>query len=214
MRRIKKDRIILGIDEVGRGPLAGPVTVCAVFASKSTLREIKKACFYTDSKKMTQKRREAVFEVVKAESVAGRLTYAISSVSAKVIDRAGISKAIDIAVKRSLKKLQAKEDTPVLLDGGLKAPAEFTNQKSIKGGDSSEDAVALASVLAKVHRDKKMVRYDLRFPGYGFASNKGYGTKCHLEAVSRRGVCKIHRRSFLKNIIITSHIGGCDILPF
>ncbi len=201
MRSGKKNLKMVGIDEVGRGPLAGPVTVCAVFASKDVLRRIKKVCFFTDSKKMTRKSREEIFEIVRKERVTGRVTYAISSVSSGVIDRVGINKAISEAIGRSLKKLGVKEEITILLDGGLKAPFKFTRQKSIKNGDFAEDIIALASVLAKVHRDRKMIKYERRFPEYGFASNKGYGTKSHIEAIGKKGLCGIHRRSFVKNII-------------
>ena len=192
---------VLGIDEVGRGPLAGPVAVCAVFASERLLEEMEKELFFTDSKKMSSKNRESILKIAEERKRRGDIDYVISFVGAKVIDGKGISFAISKALDRSIKKTGACNDTPVFLDGGLKAPDTFGYQRAIKGGDGKKKVIALASVLAKVTRDRKMERYDGKFPGYGFASNKGYGTKDHLEAIKRNGVCKIHRMTFIKDYL-------------
>ncbi len=200
MRSMDSEIPVVGIDEVGRGPLAGPVSICAVIARGGVLSAIKASTFFTDSKKMTEKRRESVFKIACEEREMGRLNFAVSSVSAEVIDSVGINRAVSIGLERSLKKLEIKHDTPILLDGGLKAPARYLYQSIIEKGDLKEDAIALASVLAKVSRDRKMARYDRRFLGYGFLSNKGYGTKGHIESIKRMGCCEIHRRTYLRSI--------------
>ncbi|MGM0629036.1 MAG: ribonuclease HII [Patescibacteria group bacterium] len=192
---------IIGIDEVGRGPLAGPVAVCAVFASRRSLLEMKREISFTDSKKMSSRNRESVWYLAKERKRRGDIDYSVSFISSEVIDRKGIVPAILKAIERSIKRTEACNDTPVLLDGGLRAPEQFLSQFTIKRGDQSEDAIALASVLAKVSRDRKMERFHKKYPGYGFFSNKGYGTKEHIEAIKRQGPCKIHRKTFIKNLI-------------
>ena len=198
MRRITKEETLVGVDEVGRGPLAGPVAVCAVSATPQVLRDIKREVFFTDSKRMSVAKRETVFKYVKGEAEKGRVDFAVSFVSAKVIDREGIVEAIFKATSRSIKRIGVSESTCILLDGGLKAPKRFSRQMTIKKGDLSEDAIALASVLAKVSRDRRMDRYGSRFPGYGFNSNRGYGTKTHIDSIRLLGPCDIHRKSFIK----------------
>lgn len=200
MRRIAKDEVIVGVDEVGRGPLAGPVAVCAVSATPQVLRGIKREVFFTDSKRMSGAKREAVYNFVRGEVEKGKLIFAVSFVSAKVIDREGIVEAIFKATSRSIKRIGVSESTCILLDGGLKAPKHFSRQMSIKKGDLSEDAIALASVLAKVSRDRRMERYDGKFPGYGFSSNSGYGTKTHIDSIRLLGPSDIHRKSFIKGL--------------
>lgn len=199
MRSFKKNEKIVGIDEVGRGPLAGPVAVGVVLASECSVRRIKKSIFFTDSKKMKHTDREKVFEKVDREK--GKINYVVSFVSAERIDRIGINPAIYEAVKRSLQKLGIKKDVKIFLDGGLKAPRGFSSQKAVKGGDATEDIISLASVLAKVKRDRRMIRYDKVYSGYGFSLNKGYGTKKHIETIKEKGITGIHRKSFLKNIL-------------
>jgi len=188
-------KYIVGIDEVGRGPIAGPVTVGAVLLSKSySLRDFKGL---KDSKKLTENNKEVWFSRV---SVMPDVSYTVSSVSQKVIDSYGIVHAIRLALSRSLKKLDVEpKDCLVLLDGGLYAPKEFIYQKTIIKGDDKEYAIALASVMAKVTRDRMMVRLSKRFPEYGFDSHKGYGTKKHYEKIKKHGICDLHRKSFLNN---------------
>lgn len=196
-----EDIQLIGVDEVGRGPLAGPVAVCAVIAGRGFLMKMKEELFFTDSKKMTARKRENVFRFAKEEKRRGNINYAVSFITPRVIDIKGIVPAISKAVDRSIKKIEVDESTSVLLDGGLKAPERFQSQFTIERGDQSEDSIALASVLAKVSRDKRMERYDKKYPGYGFSSNKGYGTKEHMDAIKRKGPCEIHRMTFIKNFI-------------
>ncbi len=205
-----KYQYIIGIDEVGRGPLAGPVTVGAVCISadfkRSFFRGIK------DSKKLSAKAREMWREKalnfqrkIVRRSLAGQFLYAVSSVAPSVIDKIGINKAIARAMKKSLsvlqKKLGAKEsECLVLLDGGLRAPAQYQHQKTIIKGDEKESVIALASIFAKVNRDKKMEKFAIKYPEYGFEKNKGYGTEYHCKKIRKHGPSKIHRKSFIKNI--------------
>lgn len=189
---------VVGVDEVGRGPLAGPVSVGVVEASVESLEEVKRAIFFTDSKKMSAKKREEVFSFVEKNKTSMGIKYAVSSVSAKKVDSVGINPAIAEAIEKSLEKLRINKETSVFLDGGLKAPEQFINQETIKKGDSVCDIIALASVLAKVVRDRGMIKYDFEFPGYDFSSNKGYGTKKHIESIKKIGMCRIHRRSYIK----------------
>ena len=194
----KSPQFIIGIDEAGRGPLAGPVAVGAVMSKNwqhSVLGVLPKL---KDSKKLSEKQREVWFEFLKQEKKKGNLNFAVSLVSEKIIDRQGIVAAIKIGIKNCLKKLKAKPlIVSVLLDGSLKAPPEFTNQKTIIRGDESEPIISLASIVAKVTRDKHMARVAKKYPGYGFEVHKGYGTKKHYKALKKLGISVIHRRSYL-----------------
>lgn len=188
-------KYIIGIDEVGRGPIAGPVAVCALLLPKRlSWRNFKGL---KDSKKLTSRKREIWFSRV---CDMRDISYAVSFVHQSTIDSRGIMFAIRTALKRSLRKLDVKvKDCLVLLDGGLYAPEEFIYQKTIIKGDEKECAIALASVMAKVIRDKKMVRFSKKYPEYGFNFHKGYGTKMHYECINTYGVCDIHRKSFLNH---------------
>lgn len=184
----------VGVDEVGRGPVAGPVTVCAFKVPKgfkmSFLRGI------TDSKKLSKKRREEWSKKLHLARKEGKLDFRISSVSAREIDQIGISRAIKRAVTKSLKDFSSGAD--VCLDGLLRAPKRFKKQKTIIGGDGKNKLISSASVLAKVHRDSLMRRYSKKYPKYGFDVHAGYGTKKHLDAIKRHGLCREHRRCFLR----------------
>jgi ribonuclease HII len=196
--------MIIGIDEVGRGPLAGPVTLCACAISAKELPRFFKGEFkgIKDSKQLTPVAREVFFKKAKMALQKGVITYAVSHVGAPIIDRIGISKAVARALGRCLIKLEIEAGKcQVLLDGSLKAPAEFTNQKTIIGGDASVPIISLASVIAKVVRDRKMCRLAKRYPQYGFEIHKGYGTRAHTRAIRSNGLCDLHRRSFCKNFI-------------
>lgn len=182
-----KRQYTVGIDEVGRGPLAGPVTIAVVGGiAPKLLRGIR------DSKQLTAEARETWAKIIRANS-----TYVVVSVSAATIDRIGISASLRRAVERGLAKLPQKP-TLVLLDGSLYAPKEY-RQRTIIRGDETESLIAAASIVAKVHRDRFMVRMDAKHPHYGFAKHKGYGTREHYKALKRRGMSKIHRRTFLRN---------------
>lgn len=191
---MKSIKYIIGIDEVGRGPIAGPVTVGAVLLpAKSSWGDF---AGLRDSKKLTEPGREAWFAHIKDAGI----THAVSSVSERVIDEKGIAYAIRLALSRSLRKLGANpKDAHILLDGGLRAPEEYVNQETIVKGDEKEYAIALASIVAKVTRDRYMVRAAKRHSKYVFDQHKGYGTKLHYEAIKKHGLCPLHRRSFLKD---------------
>lgn len=192
-------RFIIGIDEVGRGPLAGPVVIGAVIMPvglKLGRKDLR------DSKKLTEKARREWDQYVKAHP---RLSYALARVAPATIDRKNISKAANLAAWRAFKKLSESfdlkpENCSVYLDGGLylgdgrrRLPA-----KTVVKGDEKVPAIALASIVAKVHRDNIMVQYAKKFPGYGFEVHKGYGTSMHRSALRRLGPSQAHRLTFLK----------------
>ncbi|MCI5108572.1 MAG: ribonuclease HII [Candidatus Pacebacteria bacterium] len=182
---------IVGVDEVGRGPLAGPVTICAV--AVPVKRDISFLKNFKDSKKLSSRQREEVVKGIKMEK-------AVCSISSREIDRFGISKAIKKAVRIVLKKLNIDPKSKIFLDGSLKAPKEYVNQKTIIGGDSKNKLIATASVFAKVHRDRLMTKRAERYPRYGFEIHKGYGTLSHRKAIKKYGLCKEHRRSFTREL--------------
>ena len=179
-----------GIDEVGRGPLAGPVTACAVILPPGLI--IPGA---NDSKKLSQKQREELAAAIKCQAI----DYALGWVDESTIDKINILQATYMAMSRALENLKIKPDA--LLIDGLKGtwlpdiPYEF-----IKGGDSKSHSIACASILAKTARDAVMVDYHKKYPQYGFDTNKGYGTTKHREAIRIYGPCPLHRRSFLGGI--------------
>ncbi len=190
-------KFVIGIDEVGRGPIAGPVAVCA-FLWKD--RETLPPYGIKDSKKLSPQKREEWFRQVQIWKRESRVTYAVSFVSAQTIDRIGITKSITRALVESLRKLQIEpENVLVLLDGGLRAPHEFHMQKTIIRGDEKEPVIALASIVAKVLRDKMMERFAMKYPLYGFEEHKGYGTHTHYRAIKKHGMSPLHRVSFLQN---------------
>ncbi|HVS79698.1 MAG TPA: ribonuclease HII [Candidatus Paceibacterota bacterium] len=202
VKRVKKAEFVVGIDEAGRGPLAGPVAVGSVLAGAaelSRLRRVFKSIKGKDSKKLTEAEREEWFAVIKAEADAGNLTWRVSLSGSAMIDKKGIVPAIRSALSRSLVAVADDSSrTRVLLDGGLKAPAEFSNQKTIIKGDEKELLISLASICAKVTRDRYMCRLAKKYPEYGFEVHKGYGTKRHAEGIKSFGLCALHRKSFIR----------------
>lgn len=191
-------KYIIGIDEAGRGPLAGPVAVGAVMAPSGFSKKILKGV--RDSKKLSEKLRESWFLKLSKESLG--LRFSVSFAGSSLIDKKGISAAVRVAVKRCLEKLEAKpEECFILLDGALKAPKKFIFQKTIIGGDDLEPIISIASIVAKVKRDRKMLRLARIYPEYGFGRHKGYGTAEHCRTIRKRGLCRIHRRSFVKNLL-------------
>ena len=179
------------MDEVGRGPLAGPVTVGVVLMRE---KEAKRLPPLRDSKRLTQAGRARVVRKYILEKGA---KYALASVSAKVIDRRGISAAVRTAVRLALQRVGARPGVcKVVLDGNLSAPIKYY-QKTIVRGDETVPIIALASSVAKLHRDRLMKRYAKRYPGYGFERHVGYGTTAHYAAIRTLGPSEIHRRSFL-----------------
>ena len=200
MKNKNNIKYIIGIDEVGRGPFAGPVAVCAFIM----LVGFKTSSFgpLKDSKKLTPKKREGIFCRLKELKKQKNVNYSVCYESAKRIDDLGLTKTIKNCIKKALKNIKANpKNCLVLLDGGLKAPEEFKNQKTIIKGDEKERSIAFASIMAKVSRDALMCRLAKKYPKYSFEIHKGYGTKKHCEAIRKEGICKEHRVSFLKNFI-------------
>ena len=156
-----------------------------------------------DSKKLSATAREKIFQSLAEAQVRSEISFAVSFSRARMIDRKGISFAIRHALAQSLKKLGIRaNETLVLLDGALRAPSQFTRQKTIIKGDEKEAVIALASIVAKVSRDRKMIVFSRKYPQYGFEKHKGYGTKAHYRALKKNGPSAIHRRSFLKNLAV------------
>lgn len=201
IRNTKKLKYIIGIDEVGRGPLAGPVTVCAFAILEKNLKFLEKVNA-KDSKVLSEKRRKIVVSDLKKLAQENLCTYQIVSVSSKIIDTKGLTYAISHAIEKALAKLDISPDNAdIYLDGGLTAPKTFLKQQTIIKGDGLIPVISCASVLAKVHRDGLMDTYDKKFPGYGFINNKGYGTQEHYRAIKKLGITRIHRRLFLRSIL-------------
>ena len=196
-------KVFIGIDEVGRGPLAGPVAVCT-FAWLSGGWFPKELEGIKDSKKLSEKKREEWFAKIQQFKKEGKCDFEVEFKSAKYIDTNGISKAIRECVRLCLEKLELDiKKTHVLLDGGLKAPEEFLFQETIIKGDARECVISAASIIAKVTRDKLMVRLSKKYPQYGFDIHKGYGTLFHRTSIRKNGISKEHRRTFVKKL--TSH---------
>jgi len=200
----KVTKYIVGIDEVGRGPIAGPVCVVAfklLSVDYQSLVENSKKELKTplrDSKKLSKKQRDKWFEYLKVTKIEGLCDYSVSFVSSENIDKFGISKCIKKALSDSLKKLKMNpKEVKVLLDGGLHAPEEYINQETIIKGDELHPVISFASIVAKVSRDKVMFDYSKIYPQYGFDKHVGYGTKNHYEAIKKHGQTPIHRKTFI-----------------
>lgn len=188
---------IIGIDEAGRGPLAGPVAVGVVAVSEG-FDLLAAFPGLNDSKKLSEKKREALYALLAEEVKQGSLRAKVCFASEKTIDRRGISQAVRLALSRGIRALAPEpHGVRVILDGALKAPPDYA-QETIIGGDATEPAIMLASVAAKVARDRLMTRLARDYPLYGFDVHKGYPTKAHIAAIGRHGPCAIHRRSFLR----------------
>lgn len=237
-------KYIVGIDEVGRGPIAGPVAVCAFICEENFQKEIEMKVPLRDSKKLTKIQREKWFAFLQDQRKEGKCDFAVTMVSSEWIDKVGIVRSIQKALDQSLDKViknyenqssgfsvslqrRETEGSPsalsavaenrartgittrhktdfqnfyVYLDGGLKAPKEYTNQETIIKGDELHPVISFASIVAKVTRDNLMEKYALEFTEYGFEMHSGYGTKAHYEAIKKYGLSTLHRKSFLKNI--------------
>ena len=176
---------VAGVDEVGRGPLAGDVVAAAVILPDNCSIQ-----GLADSKKISEKKREQLFEQIKQEAVA----YAIARASVQEIDKLNILQASLLAMHRAVQLLSI-EPGLVKVDGN-KLPDWHYASEAIVGGDGIEPCISAASILAKVTRDREMCALDLKYPGYHFSAHKGYPTKVHLEALSCLGICDIHRRSY------------------
>lgn len=195
----KLTKYLIGIDEAGRGPLAGPVSVGAVMLNIQDLKEREKwFSGIKDSKKLSEKAREEWFAKMKKAKRDGWLKFAVAFGSARMIDKKGIVFAIEYSLRQALLKLGANpKKTTILLDGGLKAPPKYIYQKTIIKGDEKEPVIALASIAAKVSRDRLMKKISRKYPKYNFEKHKGYGTLGHYKKIKKHGVLPLHRKSFL-----------------
>jgi len=194
-----KYKYIIGIDEVGRGPLAGPVAVCALCLQNNF--KSNKFRNFKDSKKLSHSQRLKWLDKIIEEKKKGNIIYKVCFQSNKIIDKKGIVFAIKKSLNNSLESLRINpKNCLVLLDGGLKAPEKYINQETIIKGDEKKLAIALASIVAKVTRDNLMVKLAERYYGYGLELHKGYGTKKHIIAIKKLGFSSLHRKSFCKNI--------------
>lgn len=181
---------ICGVDEAGRGPLAGPVCAAAVILPDNTIID-----GVNDSKKLSEKNREALFDVIKETSVA----YSIAFASVEEIEEMNILNATMLAMKRAVDGLQSKADY-AMIDGN-RLPSLDIDSECIVKGDAKSMSIACASILAKVSRDRLLYKYAEEYPQYHFDKHKGYGTKLHVEALQEYGPCPYHRMSFLKKIL-------------
>lgn len=181
---------ICGIDEVGRGPFAGPVVACAVILPKDC-----DILYLNDSKKLSEKKREELFIEIKDKAI----SYGIGIVDEKVIDEINILQATFEAMRQAINNLSVKPD--ILLNDAVTIPGVDIPQVPIIKGDAKSASIAAASIVAKVTRDHMMVELNEKYPGYDFDKNKGYGTKAHIEGLKKYGPCEIHRRSFISNYV-------------
>ena len=184
-------RAIAGIDEAGRGPLAGPVVAaCCILDPERPIYGL------DDSKKLSEKKREAFFPEIKEKALA----YAVVAIDAETIDEINILEATKKAMRQCVEEISQKITPDLLLIDAVKLDGVSQEVVPIIKGDAKSNSIAAASILAKVTRDHMMVEYDSEYPGYGFAKHKGYGTKDHYAAIREQGMSPIHRRSFLKVI--------------
>ena len=177
--------LMAGVDEAGRGPLAGPV-----FAAAVILDDLLPIQGLADSKKLTPKKREHLYEIIKAQA----LCFCVATASVEEIDQLNILQATLLAMQRAVKGLRLKP-SKVLVDGN-RLPVLDIRAEAIVKGDSTVPSISAASILAKVERDRWCVEVDAQFPNYGFLTHKGYGTQIHLRALQEHGPCVLHRRSF------------------
>lgn len=192
----------IGVDEVGRGPVAGPVYVCGLYISTDNLEKIIDFKLpLRDSKKLTEKMRNAWFSRINEFAQNGLLKYVVSKSSASEIDQKGVAVCIKACVKNSVFKISAeKQNTKVMLDGGLSVGEGFYEESFVKG-DENIPVISLASIVAKVLRDREMSELSEKYKEYGFQKNKGYGTKAHMDAIQKYGITEIHRKTFLKKFL-------------
>ncbi|MES3005939.1 MAG: ribonuclease HII [Patescibacteria group bacterium] len=216
----KSFKYLIGIDEVGRGPVAGPVAVCTSIirfdeVRKKTQRikdlfrgrqESSSLPKLRDSKRLSEAGRESWFSHLVRNENKPVISFSLSYASAKEIDKRGIAVCIKSLINRNLRKLHKEikfsfDDVLVLLDGGLKAPDDFLYQETIVGGDDKEPIISFASIYAKVSRDRLMCRLGKKYPQYGLSKHKGYGTREHFDAIKSFGPIYIHRLTFIKSLL-------------
>jgi len=181
---------VAGVDEVGRGPLAGPVAAAVVILKENDLIE-----GINDSKKLSAKKRDELYDIITERAV----DWAVAMVSPEEIDEINILQATYKAMREALSKLKIKPDH--LLADAVTIPGIDVKQTAIIKGDAKSISIGAASIVAKVTRDRMMAMYDEIYPGYGFAENKGYGSAEHIKAIKEQGICPIHRKTFVKNFI-------------
>lgn len=181
---------VAGVDEAGRGPLCGPVVAAAVILPKN-----EKIAGVNDSKKLSEKKREELFEVIKEKAVA----YSVGIVDEKVIDEINILEATRLAMKKAVEGLNVTPEY-VLVDAEKHVPISVPYTAIVKG-DAKSESIAAASIIAKVTRDHMIEELDKKYPEYNFAKNKGYGTREHILAIKEHGLCEIHRKTFCKKFI-------------
>jgi len=182
--------VVCGVDEAGRGPLAGPVFAAAVILPENIIIE-----GLNDSKKLSEKKREKLFDIIKEQAV----SYSIGFATEEEIDDINILQATFLAMKRAFDGLEVKPDF-ALVDGNRKPTLDAETMTVVKG-DANSASIAAASILAKVSRDRLMYKIDKIYPVYQFAKHKGYGTKLHRELLKEYGPCPVHRKTFLKKIL-------------
>ncbi len=189
-RKYESEGYVCGIDEVGRGPLAGPVVACACILPKDC-----NILYINDSKKLSKKKREELYDIIMKEAVAVGIGYN----SPERIDEINILQATFEAMREAISKLSVTPD--ILLNDAVTIPGVDVKQVPIIKGDAKSISIGAASIVAKVTRDRLMEDYDKLFPEYGFASNMGYGTAVHIKALKELGPCPIHRQSFIHNFV-------------
>jgi ribonuclease HII len=188
-------KYVVGIDEAGRGPLAGPVVSGAVLVLEKDFKEIKKIKSVKDSKKLSERKREEVYPNLINNP---KLKWEIGIVTEKVIDKINILEATKLSMIKAVKNLEKKNNIKVdflILDGKMKINLNI-DQESIIKGDDKVFSISAASIIAKVTRDRIMLKYDKKYPQYNFKKHKGYGTREHIENIKKNGICKIHRKTF------------------
>lgn len=180
-------KYVAGVDEVGRGPLAGPVVCCAVIMPMDDIIE-----GIDDSKKLSEKKRELLYDVIREKAI----SYCIKEISPQEIDEINILQAVKKCMTEAVNGLDVKPDITLVdgVDTNLQINAEY-----ITKGDQKSYTIGCASILAKVYRDRLMCEYAKEYPDYGLEKHKGYGTKTHIEKIKEIGPCKLHRKTFIKN---------------
>jgi ribonuclease HII len=201
-------KFLIGIDEVGRGPVAGPVTIGAFKILESEYQKLEKEKFFTnikDSKKLTLKKKKEWLEKFQELKKTEEADFLCLSKTASEIDKNGISNCIKNLIAEILEKLKVTQDDQIFLDGSLNAPSKFSNQETIIKGDEKIAVISCASIIAKMTRDNYMIKLENEMikngrPNYLFSKHKGYGTKEHLNLIKKFGLSKYHRKTFLKSL--------------